>query len=64
MWTRILEYLKPMQSALSPADYVMQTAEKWEVTDRLDGRGIIMMGDLINPCAGCMTGRHLQILIS
>ncbi len=45
MWTRLLEYLRTMQSPLSPAEYVMQTAEKWAITDRLAGRGVIMMGD-------------------
>jgi hypothetical protein len=49
MWTRLLEYLKTTQSPLSPAEYVMQTAEKWAVSDRLAGRGVVIMGDFNKP---------------
>ncbi len=45
MWTRILEYLKSVQSPLNPAEYILQTAERWAVADRLASRGVIMMGD-------------------
>jgi hypothetical protein len=51
MWTRMKKYLQTKAIQLSPAEYVMHTAERWAIADTLAGRGVIIMGDFNRPLA-------------
>ncbi len=45
MWTRLSSYLRTIRSPITPEEYVMHTADSWATTDRLAGRGVVIMGD-------------------
>lgn len=52
MWTRFKRYLHYSKSLqLTPAEYVMHTAERWAIVDTQAGGGVIVMRDFNRPLA-------------
>jgi hypothetical protein len=45
MWQRLGKYLAKTKSPLRPDEFVIQTAERWAVRDKLEGRAVAIMGD-------------------
>ena len=45
MWVRLQKYLTKTNNTARPDEYVLQTAERWAVAERLAGRAVVIMGD-------------------